>query len=110
MILLNFVIALISQSYDDVMERQLEAEYQQMTKLNRECRFMMKAIGRPCEVQNMFVLTTNSESGENKADEWHGFVVTVRSYLKTSTQKTKDKIHALNDKMDELEHDLSKDI
>ena len=27
MILLNFVIALISQSYDDVMEKQMETEY-----------------------------------------------------------------------------------
>jgi len=48
MILLNFIIALISQSYDDVMEKQMETEYLQKTKLNRECRFMMKTLGSPC--------------------------------------------------------------
>ena len=48
MILLNFIIALISQSYDDVMEKQMETEYIQKTKLNRVVRFMMKSFGRDC--------------------------------------------------------------
>jgi preprotein translocase subunit SecA len=83
MVLLNFVIALISQSYDDVMEKQMESDYLQKTKLTRECRFMMKTIGTTSEVRNMFILTTNSETGDNKVDEWQGFVQTVRNYLKT---------------------------
>ena len=44
MICLNFVIALISQSYDSVMTKYEEILYKQRTYLNRECRLVLKSL------------------------------------------------------------------
>ena len=88
----------------------MEVDYRQKTMLNRECRFMMKSIGSECEIQNIFILTTNSETGDNKQDEWQGFVVAIKNKLKSSNASTTQKLKDLNDKMDEMETDLSHEI
>ena len=62
MILLNFVIALISQSYDSVMLKYVEIAYRQRSYLNRECCLVVKSIGLKDRTMDIFLLTANSEA------------------------------------------------
>jgi hypothetical protein len=39
--MLNFLIAVISQTYEEVMSTALIGRYQQMADLNEECRVIM---------------------------------------------------------------------
>jgi len=73
MILLNFVIALISQSYDSVMTKYEEITYMQRTYLNRECRLVLKSF-KIKERMDILLLSANSESSLAKEDDWQGFV------------------------------------
>lgn len=61
MILLNFVIALISQSYDSVMTKYQEITYMQRTYLNRECRLILKSL-KIKDRMDIFLLVANSEN------------------------------------------------
>ena len=44
-VLLNFLIAVISQTYENVMTRKLYTEYMHKAVLNRECRLNLKSFG-----------------------------------------------------------------
>ena len=57
-ILLNFLIAIISQSYDNVMSKSLEYKYNQRCQMNRECRLILKSLGMNYHFQCM-ILSTN---------------------------------------------------
>ena len=61
MILLNFVIALISQSYDSVMTKYQEITYMQRTYLNRESRLILKSL-KIKDRMDIFLLVANSEN------------------------------------------------
>ena len=76
MILLNFVIALISQSYETVMTKAMEAKYAQRTKLNKECQLVMKSYGAHHRNRNIFLMTATHEDHDTDPDfrcvgEWY---------------------------------------
>jgi hypothetical protein len=85
MILLNFVIAVICDSFTNVMEKQSEALYKQRTRLNRESRYIIKVLyPKYGGVLDMFVLTTNSEAGQggNSKENFKGFIHAAKGYFK----------------------------
>ena len=71
-LLLNFLIAVISQSYIDVMANANISKYKQRSELNRECLIRSKALGHDEKVSTLILSAdTNDESLESK---WFTFL------------------------------------
>jgi len=66
-ILMNFLIAVISQSYDSVMDTALQTLYSQRCEMNLEIRLMRNKLGVKIE-RTMFIISANCTEEEN--DDW----------------------------------------
>jgi len=73
-ILLNFLIAVISQSYENVMSKAVISKYRQRAQLNRECRLVYAELNW-CKVLNITILTANTTDDHgDEADAWQGVI------------------------------------
>ena len=61
-ILLNFLIAVISTSYETVMEDELFHKYQARVAFNRECRLLLSAFGLQTRYDMMIVSCEKEEN------------------------------------------------
>ena len=82
-ILLNFLIAIISQSYEDVMSREVITKYGLRSTMNEQCRLIMKALSFSDNV-TMFVLSANNQH-EMDGNNWLGFVNTLKKHMNQQT-------------------------
>ena len=91
-ILLNFLIAIISQSYDNVMSKQIMSKYQNRSAINRELRLSMKAVGlkHKMNVATMSATCSNGGDGDNS---WDGFVKTIKKFVKRENYEIKNYFH-----------------
>ncbi len=64
-VLLNFVIAIITNSYDQVMSNAQISKYIQMCELNREVRLIMKSLGI-LKKESIYILTTRKDALDNE--------------------------------------------
>ena len=82
-ILLNFLIAIISQKYEQVMAQSIVHKYEHKIDMNRSYCLVTKAFGKlkPLECQ---VLTVQPETGQDA--EWTGFVSTVTKFISSQTE------------------------
>ena len=89
-LLLNFLIAVISQSYADVMAHANISVYKQRSELNRECLIRGKAFGQDDEV-NVLILSADTldESLESK---WFTFLQTIRKLLASTSSTFEDNV------------------
>jgi hypothetical protein len=81
MILLNFIISLLNQSYEKVMNSATKITYSLRAGLNQEAYVIRKKLGFYKENMSMFLLTANSESSENGDDEWQGYIKSVKNFV-----------------------------
>ena len=95
-VLLNFLIAIISQSYEEVMLKSLQNKYHHRAQLNRECRMTLSLL-RLDRSLSPFVMATNL-SGELEG-EWQGLIHQVKKYLHDETSVVKEKLQNVEDKM-----------
>lgn len=79
-ILLNFLIAIISQSFEEVMSKSLNFQYKHSAELNRECQLIRNAFNLRTNY-DIFLLTTASFK-QDQNQEWSGFVNAIRRYVK----------------------------
>ena len=87
-VLLNFIIAIIGQSYDSVMEKATQYMYLQRTDMNMECRVTLKYLGM-LKTMDQFVLTASLEDGhQHDDDEFCGFVRTIEDYIMKQNKAT----------------------
>lgn len=93
-ILLNFVIAIISQSYDSVMLKSVQNKYFQRTQLNQECRLVLKSL-KVKERMDQFILTANIEDDLAQADEWLGFTQTIKNFVKGENKSLKSQLQGM---------------
>lgn len=70
-ILLNFLIAIISQSFEEVMAKKVVHKYQHRSTMNREYRLIAQAFGFYRPVQLMII--SAEEEGHDEHD-WAGIV------------------------------------
>lgn len=89
-ILLNFLIAIISQSYDNVMSKSLEYKYNQRCQMNRECRLILKSLGMDDHFQCMILSANCSQDGDG--EQWQGFVQTIKISMRQEISKLKKAI------------------
>lgn len=112
-VLLNFLIAVISQTYEDVMSRKLMTTILQKAEMNRECRLILNNLGLERKIPP-FILQTEKYVGLG-SDSWQGFVVTINNHIKEHAQYTNDRLarvygqldRKLNDKVGSLNTKVS---
>jgi hypothetical protein len=86
-ILLNFLIAIISQSYEQVMSQATVNKYIHRSELNRECRILVKNYLLPLE---LLIYSVQKESDHD--EDWNGFVTTIKSFIRDQNNVIKDKL------------------
>ena len=75
-ILLNFLISIISESYDNVMCKSLQSKYQNRCLINREVRLTMKKFGLNKDL-NITTMSANCIEFVKEENVWNGFVKTI---------------------------------
>lgn len=80
---LNFLIAIISQSYDRIMAVEKIQVYEDRAELNLEYQIISKAfIGqRPFDLMIVMASTTSDNSREKT--EWGGYVRSIKTFIKS---------------------------
>jgi len=80
-ILLNFLIAVISQSYEKVMDAKIIHQYKDKCSLNKEAYEYMRYLPTLWDFDsNTILLTLSLEPTEN--NEWAGFMQTLKKFTK----------------------------
>lgn len=88
-ILLNFLIAVLSQSYEMVMSQATISIYLHRCDLNLECLRVKDHLGL-LEPINMFTIAAaDSQEGEENNDEWLGFVSEVKKFIDRNNKQVK---------------------
>lgn len=82
-ILLNFLIAIVSQSYDRVISESINYQYSHKSELNEETQRFFKVFRKPARFDIMCIVSSH-EDDVNKADEILGLSYTIKDYVKKS--------------------------
>ena len=81
-IILNFLIALISQSYEEVMTSRKKYLYSSRADLNKKFIFLKGVITGNMDTFNVIMLSYEKEGESESGDEWQGFIQTIRTSIK----------------------------
>lgn len=104
-ILLNFLIAIISQSYEQVMTLKIQVKYMHKSELNRECFLFLKTMRLLSDYIpdqgkfNIFYLWSTIGNGEEDENDWLGFVQTLKNVVTQESRKVNSKIDSLKEKV-----------
>lgn len=87
-VLLNFLIAIISESYEAVMAESIIHKYAHKIEMNRSHRLVSKALSRSSIYSFFFTglkaiecqIVTASPTEEN-VEDWTGFVHTITKFI-----------------------------
>lgn len=93
-ILLNFLIAVISQSYEKVMDGKVILQYRQRSILNNEKQIVWGSLGLLDKRCDVFYLTSNVESSE-RGNEWSGFVQNMKKHIGKQTAQVNKNLKTL---------------
>ena len=85
-VLLNFLIAVISQSYENVMNSSVPFKYQQRCELIREAAVIYEAFGMS-STYSIVVLQANISKEGQSGDDWAGFVQTLKFFIRGQSTK-----------------------
>lgn len=111
-LLLNFLIAVISQSYADVMANANISQYKQRAELNRECLIRSKAFGQDREV-SVLILSADTQD-ESLESKWFTFLQTIRKLLSQTSQDFEENIHEgqerLEKKVAQVQQELQQEM
>lgn len=103
-VLLNFLIAVVSQSYENVMNSATQFKYKQRCEMIREAAIINQTFGF-YKKYHVFVLQCNVFD-EDSGGDWAGFVQTLKTFIKGETSKINAKNDTLNRKIDSIQADL----
>lgn len=82
--LLNFLIAIVSQTYEDVMDKHDQISYLFRAELNRECRVILNFFGLDSKVGE-FMVTTSTLSDQKNV--WQGYLQTLKKFSVAENEK-----------------------
>ena len=97
--MLNFLIAVISQSYENVMNNKTILKYQDIAALNKEAYMFMNNIR--CRWSSEDSLINNNrillslkadENLDEESSEWNGIVSTMKTFTKYENARTNEVI------------------
>ena len=95
-VLLNFLIAIISQSYDEVMGKETVNKYQSRCSINLEIAQLQDAMifknqEFKMETNTMLYLVATAAHSEH-GNEFQGFVKTIQGAIKQENKQLKDEL------------------
>mmetsp|Transcript_34655 Transcript_34655/g.53026 ORF Transcript_34655/g.53026 Transcript_34655/m.53026 type:complete len:238 (+) Transcript_34655:5493-6206(+) len=82
-ILLNFLIAVISQTYEKVISRLDTFTYMHKAELNSEF-FQVMHVLRKAEEYNILLFKVEKQHKDKKSSDWQGMIQTIRSIITKS--------------------------
>jgi len=91
-ILLNFLIAVVSQSYENVMNSAMRFKYQQRCSLMRDAAIIISGLGRLTSYTALILQADHSDNGGN-GEDWAGFVQTLKSFIRTQNSSVINKFN-----------------
>lgn len=80
-ILLNFLIAVISQTYERVSGSKDNYTYKDRAEMNKECSIILKALSYQGEVK-MIVFSEDKNIWSQENNVWSGFVESIRRAIR----------------------------
>ena len=96
-ILLNFLIAIIGQSYEQVMERKNQFKYQHRSELNRECFLFLRTFTSLSKLFredggsfNVVYIWSAIAGADDESEDWFGMLSSVKGHIKSEGQSLKD--------------------
>ena len=95
-ILLNFLIAIISQSYEDVMSKSEQMKYKTRVDLNLECLQTYNFFGKLPSFNILLIASQNEEDGQSD-QQWQGIVNTMKSFTRQSFKLQKETVEKMFD-------------
>jgi hypothetical protein len=107
-LLLNFLIAIVSQSYENVMQKTDFFIYNQRLELNRETILLLDVMGRLRNFNSLVIATLSDETrADEDGAEWKGLVTNMKDYFAKIMKNQKifldQKLQSQNDKVTEVE-------
>jgi hypothetical protein len=78
-ILLNIFIAIVFQSYDEVLSNYSKNSITEKSNLNLDRTILMKQFGSSIKFETL--VFTSSRQSPSKTFEWHGFVQTIKECI-----------------------------
>ena len=105
---LNFLIAIFSQSYESIMDRQIEAIIESSIELNQEC--LQELVHDNLDVQaEVDVIVMQTAVNLNADSEWDGIAQTIKKSLgkvQTEVEDVKSEMINIKKKLDGVENKL----
>ena len=92
-ILLNFLIAVISQTYERVVSSQVNYTYKDKAEMNEECQLILTTLYYQGEVK-MIVFTYDKSIFSAESNEWGGIVDSIKQVVDKSSNKVKSKVES----------------
>tara|TARA_B110000285_G_scaffold113217_1_gene128501 strand:- start:91 stop:765 length:675 start_codon:yes stop_codon:yes gene_type:complete len=108
-ILLNFLIAVISQSYEMVMDSKIQLQYHQRSILNNEFKIVMGSLGLLEKRCDVFFLTSNIECSD-RGNEWSGFVQNMKKAIGKQATTVNNNLKELQTSITNAQTDVQKEI
>lgn len=97
-VLLNFLIAVISQSYENVMDSSDILTYSARCAFNSETFPLKSFIGKDLInktiANNCIIVTVPDQEAEGQSSEWAGFVQTLKMFIKKQNGRAEEKMNA----------------
>ena len=79
--LLNFLITIMGQTYDQVMEQSVIRKYADRADLNRECRLVYRFFGLLKDIDSSFICSKDDSEDLAGADSHMGFVKSIKDFV-----------------------------
>ncbi|CDW85076.1 wd-40 repeat protein [Stylonychia lemnae] len=93
-VFMNFIIAVISESYERVMQKLIAESYKVKANMimEREELFSIKALNRKDYFPNYIVVRRQIKNEANEVGEWQGFIKDLKYTIRTTSSKSKSEI------------------
>jgi hypothetical protein len=107
-VLINFLIAVISQSYENVMDTATMIKYSQRCDLNSQISIIYEHSGSLKKNFDCVILSSNTSHGGDK--EWSGFCQSVKGYVKEQNAKVLTNIQKASDQLAKTKDSVITDV
>lgn len=107
-VLMNFLIAVISQSYENVMDTAVMIKYSQRCDLNHQVALVYEHSHVLKKDYDCVILSSNTQHGGDS--QWSGFCQSVKGFVKESNAKIFTNIQKANDQLDKTKGSILNDV
>jgi DNA replication protein DnaD len=104
---LNFLIAIFSQSYESIMDRQIESIIESKIELNQECLQELNNLDDEEVQADIDIIVMQTAINFNADSEWNGIAQTIKKSLDKVQKKIEANQKELKKENQELKNELN---